>query len=117
MGLDTTHGCWHGAYSRFGKWREAVAKAAGIDDWTKMNPDPTNDELFGRWKKGPADPLMVLWSHSDCDGVIQTDQCIPLAEALLKLAPDMRNEERENTLRFASGLLLAASRNEDVEFC
>jgi hypothetical protein len=30
MGLDTTHGCWHGAYSAFMRWRVAVAKAAGI---------------------------------------------------------------------------------------
>lgn len=30
MGLDTTHDCWHGAYSAFGRWREGLAKAAGI---------------------------------------------------------------------------------------
>lgn len=30
MGLDTTHGCWHGAYSAFGRWREGLAFAAGI---------------------------------------------------------------------------------------
>lgn len=30
MGLDTSHDCWHGAYSAFNRWREAVAKAAGI---------------------------------------------------------------------------------------
>lgn len=117
MGLDTSHGCWRGAYSRFGVWRDAVARAAGIDHWHDMSPDPTNDELFGRWKQTPDDPLMVLWAHSDCDGVIQSAQCVPLAEALLKLVPDMRDpEQRENTLRFAAGLLLAASRNEDVEF-
>lgn len=30
MGLDTTHGCWHGPYSAFGRFREYVARAAGI---------------------------------------------------------------------------------------
>lgn len=30
MGLDTSHDCWHGAYSAFMRWRRAVAKAAGI---------------------------------------------------------------------------------------
>lgn len=30
MGLDTTHGCWHGAYSAFGRWRDGLAKAADI---------------------------------------------------------------------------------------
>lgn len=44
MGLDTTHGCWHGPYSAFNRWRETLARAAGIpvrlmvgwygyDDW------------------------------------------------------------------------------------
>lgn len=30
MGLDTSHDCWHGAYSAFNRWREGIAKAAGI---------------------------------------------------------------------------------------
>lgn len=30
MGLDTTHGCWHGGYGGFNLWRECVARAAGI---------------------------------------------------------------------------------------
>lgn len=30
MGLDTTHGCWHGAYSAFGRWRDELARVAGI---------------------------------------------------------------------------------------
>ena len=29
MGLDTTHDCFHGAYSAFSRWRNAVAEAAG----------------------------------------------------------------------------------------
>lgn len=30
MGLDTTHGCWHGAYSAFSRWREELARKAGV---------------------------------------------------------------------------------------
>lgn len=30
MGLDTSHNCWHGAYSAFMRWRQEIAKAAGI---------------------------------------------------------------------------------------
>lgn len=30
MGLDTTHNCWHGAYSAFMRWRQEVARAAGL---------------------------------------------------------------------------------------
>lgn len=30
MGLDTTHNCWHGAYSAFMRWRQEISKAAGL---------------------------------------------------------------------------------------
>lgn len=30
MGLDTSHDCWHGAYSAFMRWRQEIAKVAGI---------------------------------------------------------------------------------------
>jgi hypothetical protein len=30
VGLDTSHDCWHGAYSAFMNWRQMVAKAAGM---------------------------------------------------------------------------------------
>ena len=30
MGLDTTHGCWHGAYTAFRRWRNGIAQAAGM---------------------------------------------------------------------------------------
>lgn len=48
MGLDTTHGCWHGAYSAFMRWRCEIAKAAGLPPlrlmegfyhWTAITPD------------------------------------------------------------------------------
>lgn len=30
MGIDTSHDCWHGAYSAFMRWRQEIARAAGI---------------------------------------------------------------------------------------
>ena len=30
MGLDTTHDCWHGAYSAFMRWRKKLAEVAGL---------------------------------------------------------------------------------------
>ena len=30
MGLDTSHGAWHGAYSAFYRWRCAIAEAANV---------------------------------------------------------------------------------------
>ncbi len=29
MGLDTSHDCWHGAYSAVTRWRNTVAEIAG----------------------------------------------------------------------------------------
>jgi hypothetical protein len=29
MGLDTSHECWHGAYSSFGRWRGWIAEQLG----------------------------------------------------------------------------------------
>lgn len=31
MGLDTTHDCWHGAYSAFHRFRHGIARAIGLD--------------------------------------------------------------------------------------
>jgi hypothetical protein len=30
MGLDVSHGCWHGAYSAFHRWRVKLAEVAGF---------------------------------------------------------------------------------------
>jgi hypothetical protein len=30
MGLDVSHNCWHGAYSAFSRWRQHLAKLAGV---------------------------------------------------------------------------------------
>lgn len=30
MGLDTTHDCWHGAYTAFHRWRCKLAEVAGL---------------------------------------------------------------------------------------
>lgn len=60
MGLDTTHGCWHGAYSAFMRWREMLADAAGYpplrlmegfyqpEDWWFMTgrPDVTDPKMY-----------------------------------------------------------------------
>lgn len=42
MGLDTSHGCWSGAYSAFMRWRCEIAKAAGLPPLQWM-------EGFYRW--------------------------------------------------------------------
>lgn len=119
MGLDTTHDCWHGAYSAFSRWRQKIAEVAGLgtlDDYIGYGGD----------KRWPVDsPLVILLNHSDCDGEIQWEDCGPLAEALERLLPSLSNagdggghigSYEEKTKQFISGLKLAASRKENVEF-
>lgn len=137
MGLDTTHGCWHGAYSAFSRWRNTVAEAAG---YTLMDPLPhegpvgkypmiewtgVEERNFkGEWDRTPPDPLLVLIVHSDCDGVIHPEQAGPLARRLAEIFPNMPEGDggghignwRATTQAFIDGLLEAARLGEDVKF-
>lgn len=132
MGLDTSHDCWHGAYSAFGRWRNELARVAGYSfykqdgmdipliDWGHL-PDET---LFGEWERTPDDPLIVLIAHSDCEGVIHPAQAEALAKRLEELIPLLPQERdsghigdwRAKTQQFVDGLREAVERNEDVEF-
>lgn len=120
MGLGTSHDCWHGAYSSFGKWRRLVAEAAGLPPLEMMAG-------FGKphisWECLKETPLLCLLNHSDCDGKITWPECGPLADALEAL-PDLPDDDedgyadywRVKTLEFIKGLRLAASLKEDVRF-
>lgn len=144
MGLDTTHDCWHGAYSAFSRWRDRLALAAGYTfhemkdrpgslmpdlDWGNIEATIGHD-LFGEWPgipvrpDGTPDPLIVLLAHSDCEGQIQAEFCAPLADRLEQLIPLLGDEEggghigtyAEKTRQFVTGLRDAASRDEAVGF-
>ena len=144
MGLDCSHDCWHGAYSAFNRWRMKIAEVAGYEicsvdhgdgrglsqtimlEWHRYH----GGQLYGEWgddnKPGqgtPHDPLIVLFVHSDCEGVIHPTQANDLANALCDLLPKLDGDGgghvgnyRETTLRFIQGLRRAFSDQEDVEF-
>jgi hypothetical protein len=137
MGLDTSHDCWHGAYSAFSRWRNKIAETAGYAVWNVQyeggysSPTAqidwghiTQANLEGHWDETPADPLLVLLAHSDCDGWIHPAQAKPLADRLEELLPELPEGEggghirgwRETTQRFIDGLRAAAEAGEDVEF-
>lgn len=142
MGLDTTHGCWHGAYSAFSRWRDGLAVAAGYtfhkDDLGRLTVDidwgnverTIGHDLIGRWPAMPVrpdgtpDPLIVLLAHSDCEGEIQADFCAPLADRLEELIPLLEGEDggghiglfTEKTQTFVDGLRRAAAAGESVGF-
>ncbi len=137
MGLDTSHGCWHGAYSAFSRWRHELAKQAGYEilpviledglkrdtimiDWGHL----PEGSLMGEWDRTPEDPLIVLIAHSDCEGVIHPAQAEPLASRLEELLDKLPAEKdpghigdwRSKTQEFIDGLRLAVENGEDVDF-
>lgn len=122
MGLDTTHDCWHGAYSAFHRWRAKLCEVAGLGKIEERNG-------FGGNKPWPeSDPLVTLLYHSDCDGEIESKDCGPLADALEKLLPALDRSEgggghidrdggyAECARRFIRGLRAAADAGESVGF-
>lgn len=49
MGLDTSHNAWHGAYSAFMRWRQELAKVAGLPPLNLMEGfySPVDAASFG----------------------------------------------------------------------
>ena len=141
MGLDTSHGCWHGAYPAFGRWREEIARAAGLpplefmegfydegsvfwDSCGRRDVSRLAEDLPIRWDCLRPSPLFTLLHHSDCEGEIAWEECAAIADALEELLPKLPTEEdgghfgdwRETTQGFIDGLRLAAECQENVEF-
>jgi hypothetical protein len=120
MGLDTTHECWHGAYSAFMRWREKLAEVAGLPALRQMSGYGGNIS----WDVPRPDVLYELLNHSDCDGFLPAAICAPLADRLSELLPLLPVVDdgghigpwREKTQRFIDGLRTAAAHNQDVEF-
>jgi len=139
MGLDTSHDCWHGAYSAFDRWRNIIAKAAGYEIWPVKEGlrerdtiilhwgAITMDNVMGVWEKTPDDPIVVILVHSDCEGVIHPAQATPLADRLQEILPNIEDDDsaghikarggnRAVTEKFIAGLRAAAEAGEPVKF-
>lgn len=139
MVLDVSHDCWRGAYSAFSRFRQDVARAAGYAVWpvaSELGPRDTimldwghvtPENLAGEWAETPADPLLVLFAHSDCDGVIHPAQAGPLAKRLREVAALMDDDpgwghlvraggSKAAAIRFAAGLEAAVAMGETVAF-
>jgi len=146
MGLDTSHGCWHGAYSAFMRWRNEIARAAGLPplklmegfyepgsyddpfvDYAKSYPNIAKqytDSLPIKWDCLKPSALHILLNHSDCEGEIDWNNCDLIADELERLLPNLPIGEGgghignwlDKTSQFIKGLRLAASRHENVDF-
>ena len=133
MGLDVSHDCWSGSYSNFSEWRNTLAELAGYElevvryegiEMSFMSPripiEVNEENALGMWANSPEDALIVLFAHSDCDGIIMPGDASDLRERLSELLTEKGKEMDEPTQfytrRFISGLDLAISEDEIVRF-
>ncbi len=120
MGLDTSHDCWHGSYGAFNRFRKKLAEVAGygdLDDYLGMGGDKV-------WPEN-GDALILLLHHSDCDGDLPWAECGKIADRLESLLPALAiagsggghiGDFADKTKEFITGLRLAHSQKESVEF-
>lgn len=129
MGLDTSHDAWHGAYSSFNRFRTRLAELAGFPPLEEMEGfgdghyNPGNPIGQRKWGRTPGDfRLIPLLSHSDCDGEIDVNDCVRIADALEEIAsklPDDTSADgwvRSKALQFAAGCRAAVAAAEPIDF-
>ena len=117
MGLDTSHGAFNGPYSSFGNLRKWLAEKIGINlnDYAGYMGGGTKDLTTIDHE------LMPLFNHSDCDGELSPQQCEQIAIGLDKVIStsdkdDFLHSNYQKAIRFRDGCLLAASKNQSIEF-
>jgi hypothetical protein len=134
MGLNCTHGAFDGAYSAFNRFRQYVAEAIGgsfpphKDKSLDSNFFYFDDEVY---EVSEDSGLFEFFNHSDCDGFIENERCLIIADELEKILPlikDKFNDEMGSghilrnggviqvTMDFINGCRLAYESGEDLEF-
>ena len=130
MGLDCSHDAFHGAYSSFDRFRQAVAKAIGgsFPEHKDRELDPQMWYWGDGYSKETHPGLYVFLCHSDCGGDISPEDCEKVADELEVLLPAIESQgsgaghiERDGgygavTRRFIKGCRLAAEKNERLDF-
>lgn len=126
MGLDTTHNAFHGAYSAFRRFREAVCVSTG-GSWDSENRCfLVGDDFSSETHPG----LFEFFGHSDCDGEISPEMCGKIVDEMTGLLPAIKNLtgdfegghiSRDGgliavTQRFIDGCREAAANNEPLKF-
>lgn len=130
MGLDTTHGCWNGAYSSFNAFRHFLAEKINInlDEYHGYGSDNASKFL-----EDIDHDIMPLLNHSDCDGYLSVQECERIANGLEQILKEnnwMNIDESTIYDRFSNadlyyaqkakdfmdGCRFAVEKNENVEF-
>tara|TARA_R110000772_G_scaffold6250_5_gene21941 strand:- start:2067 stop:2417 length:351 start_codon:yes stop_codon:yes gene_type:complete len=115
MGLDTSHNCWHGPYSSFGRFRDVLAKEIGINlkDYFGYGGDNPTKHL-----EDIDHDIMPLLNHSDCDGELSVEDSKRIVKGLESILETYTEDDyfRDKMIQFRDGLLDAISSNEVVDF-
>lgn len=133
MGLDVSHGAFHGAYSSFNRLRKFLLKSIGGS--FPPHEDPRFEDVYWYWGEGYSNKthpgLHEFFGHSDCDGEINPEMCKVVADELETILPKAEElaklEEAHGhilhnggyvqvTKDFIDGCRLAYEKNEPLEF-
>ena len=113
MGLDTTHNAWHGPYSSFNRFREALMLAYNGTNLKDYSGYGGNLSIENIEHKG----LYEFFNHSDCDGDISPENCKLVADGLTEILPKLTTEyDIMRCKEFIDGCLLAYINDEVLEF-
>jgi hypothetical protein len=148
MGLDTNFDCFHGGYGSFHYYRKYICQLAGYPPlelmegfygedaynpfyWLRQGGPMVKDmglaiekQMPIRWDNFKDDALIIFLRHSDCDGKIAWKSCLPIANSLSKLLPNMEQPKevrgdwdmKEITKRWIKGLKKAHKAKKPVTF-
>jgi hypothetical protein len=119
VGIDISPGGAHGSYSGFHRFRQRVAKQAGIvlDEMEGFGNRDEGTPGTKKWQEG--DPIVHLLNHSDCDGILTPQQCRECAPRLRELIKDwdIQNDyDARSALSLIEGMETAANKNINMEF-
>ena len=99
MGLDCSHGAFHGSYSAFNCFRQAIAKAAE-GSYPPHDPTELDDNGYHldnalwycdkRYTQETHPGLYLFLNHSDCDGVFTPEECLQVAHDLQEFLPALK---------------------------
>lgn len=114
MGLDVSHDCWSGSYSRFMQFRRAIADSLGFDI----------DEMKGfdgqkSWEGVCSDGWKVLLYHSDCEGEISVEESKLLLSEMTSHLEKFKAHAPpwvDRYVQFMNGVKDAVDSNEEIDF-
>ncbi len=127
MSLQISHNCFDGSYGRFGRFREALAIAAGLPPLNLMEGffgaterEKIHADLrFGlpiRWGALNHLQLFKLLNHSDCEGSISWKDCMAISSEIAYLTPKLPEQFREDAKQMVEGMRAAYAAKSDLRF-